>query len=235
MKSLCVIPARGGSKGILNKNLRKINGISLVGIAVKLAIESRTFDYVYVSTDSIEIAKEAKRYGAEVPFYRSINLSGDRVADIDVLVNAVSLLEDHFKINFSYVAMLQPTSPLRKISDVIECKRKLIRDSFDCVWTVSSVDLKYHPLKQLVDTNKGMQLFDVAGEDIIARQQLQPTYFRNGACYFFTRDQVLLNKSIYSKNMGYVLSDSEQISIDNMDDLQRARRRFKKMFPDRVL
>ena len=221
MNVLCVIPARGGSKGIPLKNLKKVNGISLLGRAIRCAKESPFVTNIVVSTDHPEILEEALVHGADVPFVRPVTLSGDRVGDMPVLRHALMESESFYKKEFDYVIMLQPTSPLRTPAIVNEVCRIAIDGNYDAVWSVSEVDLKYHPYKQLkVTDNHLLEYFDVNGVNIIARQQLTPTYYRNGAAYVFSRHSCFaFNHTLATKTSFYVVPE-HQISIDSIEDLK---------------
>jgi CMP-N,N'-diacetyllegionaminic acid synthase len=220
--NICIIPARGGSKGIKDKNLRRIKGKSLLRRAVEVSLESKIFDKILVSTDSCKIAEEARSAGAEVPFMRPDDLSGDSISDLDVLTSVVKEAEKYYSFQVKYIAMIQPTSPLRQSSHIIECYEKIRNDNLDAVWTVSPCDLKYHPLKQLKISSDRLELCEKRGKKIIARQELDHTYTRNGVCYFFTRRQIIDKKSIYAKRMGGIIIDTVQVSIDTIEDLKLA-------------
>ena len=91
--TICIIPARGGSKRIKNKNIKKINGVPIIGAVIKLAKQTKIFKRVIVSTDSEKISKIAKTYGAEVPFLRNKKLSNDYTPVYKVLVDTVKKLK----------------------------------------------------------------------------------------------------------------------------------------------
>jgi CMP-N,N'-diacetyllegionaminic acid synthase len=193
---LVVVPARGGSKGIKLKNLRKIGGISLVARVGMVVQELDMVDYAVVSTDHSEIAKVAKESGLEVPFFRPENLSGDRIGDVGVLTHALVECEKLNNQKYDIIVMLQPTSPLRTSEHVKNAIKALIVNKADAVWSVSETDSKGHPLKQLVFENNEIDYYDPKGANIIARQQLVPTYHKNGIVYVMTRECLLDKKSI---------------------------------------
>ena len=231
MNVLAIIPARGGSKGIKQKNLRKINGVSLVNHAVTCARTAANVTDILISTDCDKIINEVKKMGIHTPFKRPEALSGDRIADIEVLIHAVTEYEKFSRKTIDVIVMLQPTSPLRTPKMVDDCINKLLKDSLDSVWTASAVELKHHPLKQLI-VNQETQLcslYDAKGSNIIARQQLSETYIRNGACYVFTRDCILKEKTIYGKNMKLNVIEEFQVSIDTLQDLAAARRALRNL------
>ena len=216
---LAVIPARGGSKGIPLKNLMSIGGRSLIKRVGDVLLSLPEIDRAVVSTDHEEIAAHAIEAGIDVPFYRPKALSGDAVADWDVLVHALSESENIYQEKFDIVVMLQPTSPLRQARDVTEAISELVVGGYDSVWTVSEVDSKYHPLKQLTFENGQLQYYDDAGAKIIARQQLTRTLQRNGVAYAITRDCLLKHKSIKGLSTGAVVTTRPQVSIDSEFDL----------------
>lgn len=225
---LIVVPARGGSKGIKLKNLQKINGDSLIKITSDV-ISNLSFNYTaIVSTDHSEIAKEAKKYNLEVPFMRPKSISGDLISDWEVLYHSLTEMEIISKKKFDIVLMLQPTSPLRTESDIEECIDQLINGNFDAVWTVSKIDLKFHPKKILTIEDNRLSFYDNDAKNIIARQQLDDCYIRNGICYALTRDCILNHKNIYGEKLGYCITEKEIVNIDTIDDLIDAKDIFLK-------
>lgn len=223
---LAVIPARGGSKGIKNKNLRKINNKSLLAHTIILAKKIKIIDKIIVSSDSSKILEESEKLGLKTYFKRSKKLSGDKVGDLPVLIEAISKTEKKTYQEFDVIAMLQPTAPLRTIKDVKNAIVKCIDKNYDAVWTVSRIDKKFHPLKQLVLVNENLELNDKKGKKIIARQQLKNTYFRNGAAYVYKKKILTQKKNFYPNQMGYIISLTKQISIDTIKDLKLAKKYF---------
>ena len=153
-KILLIVLARGGSKGIKLKNLKKINGMSLVKHVGNFYKTLNFIDTAIVSTDHKLIAKEAIKSGFELPFYRPKKLSGDLVKDEDVLLDVLIKTEAMKKIKYDIIMSLPPTSPFRTINEVKKCLKLLIESKFDSVWTVSENDSKNHPYKQLVIDKK---------------------------------------------------------------------------------
>ena len=224
---LAIVPARGGSKGIKNKNLKKINKITLVGHTGLFLNKISYVDKKIVSTDSIKIKKEAIKYNLEVPFMRPKKLSGDRIGDIDVLKHALNSCEKFYKRKFDYVMMLQPTSPIRVTRFINKMIKKIINNNYNAIWSVSEIDLKYHPFKQLITTNDKLNYHDVRnGKKIVARQQLKTTYIRNGICYIFNRNLIKKNK-IIDNNTAFEIVDHDYVNIDILDDLAKAENLMK--------
>ena len=216
---LIVVPARGGSKGIPLKNLRKVNGVPLVAAVGKIIKSLSEIDQSVVSTDHEEIASVAEDAGIAAPFRRPKELSGDRISDIEVLTHALLEMELIDSVTYDIIVMLQPTSPLRKAKHVLDTIKMLVDGAWDAVWTVSETDSKSHPLKQLIVDKNSLNYYDISGGEIIARQQLEPVYHRNGIAYAITRECLLDKKSIKGDKTGALVIKGEYISIDTERDL----------------
>jgi CMP-N,N'-diacetyllegionaminic acid synthase len=221
-KILAVIPARGGSKGIKLKNLRKIKSESLIEITAKVVNNTKYIDEAIISSDNDEIIHEAKKFGLNCYFKRPNFLSGDRVADLNVLQHAVKTLEAKTKKFYDVILMLQPTSPMRTSKDINDVISNIIDKKFDTVWTISKVEHKFHPDKQLIIKNKNLEYYSVNGNKIIARQQLNESYIRNGLVYGYTRKSLLKDNLILGKNAGFVITNRYTVNIDTIDDLKEA-------------
>jgi len=221
---LAVVPARGGSKGVPQKNIHPLAGKPLIVHTAELIKCVPEIDRSVVSTDSPEVAEISERAGLRSLGLRPDDLSGDRVPDLPVLQHELRQAEKYDKCTYEVVLMLQPTSPLREVNDIHQCLEKLIAGKMDTVWTVSKVDLKFHPLKLLKLSGEKMELYDPAGKEIIARQQLHPLYYRNGICYAFSRACLLELESIYGKNAGAVILDRPVVNIDTLNDFKCAER-----------
>lgn len=218
---LAVVPARGGSKGVKLKNLYPLGGKPLLEYAADVIHASEYFDCAVVSTDHEQIAQVARENNLSV-IHRPEELSGDRIGDWDVLNHALLEAERVAGVLYDVIVMLQPTSPLRNSAHVCACIEKCVDENRDAVWTVSPTDLKYHPLKALVlDESGAMNLYDENGKQIIARQQLQPIYHRNGVAYALTRECILNQKTIMGANWGAVVIEEPQISIDTLEDFEK--------------
>ena len=219
---LAVVPARGGSKGIPLKNLRKLGGVPLAG-------ECKVIDRAVVSTDNEEIAHAAEGSGLLAPFRRPEKLSGDRIGDWEVLNHALKEMERIDYTTYDIVVMMQPTSPGRTKQHIEATLNKLVSGAFDAVWTVSETDSKQHPLKQLtIDEEGRLTYYDPRGADIIARQQLQPVYHRNGIAYAITRDCITRQKAIKGLKTGALVTEGDLPNIDTEIDLEWAEFRLNR-------
>ena len=139
-KVICIIPARGGSKGLKSKNIQKVNNKPLIYFPIMAALKSGVCDKVCVSTDSIKIAKIAKKYGAEVPFLREKNFSKDRTTTEATLQNALLSLEDHYDTKFDICVFLTCTNLFRKISWIQKAVNILKKDNkYDSAFSVNEM------------------------------------------------------------------------------------------------
>lgn len=216
---LAVVPARGGSKGVLLKNIHPLLGRPLLAYVGDVVREAGYFDRAIVSTDHPQIAEAARDAGMQVPFYRPESLSGDWIGDHDVLHHALTTIEQMDHKQYDIVVMLQPTCPLRTTTHVNTAIIKLIEEHWDAVWTVSMTDIKYHPLKQLALSSDGkLSHYSSQGSAIIARQQLDQVYHRNGAAYVFTRECILNEKTTLPTHSGAVILEDAMVSIDTLED-----------------
>ena len=219
---LCVVPARGGSKGIKLKNLRQICGFSLVEHVGHVLNSLPFIDRKMVSTDHEGIANHAEQVGIAAPFFRPHELSGDFVGDWDVLNHALSKVEKIDQVTYDIIVMLQPTSPLRKASHVKDAVELFFEGGYDAVWSVSLTDSKNHPMKQLLFDGDTLQYYASDGKHVKARQQLPPIYQRNGVVYVMSRDCILKHKNIQGERCGALVLRDDFVSIDTEFDIRLA-------------
>lgn len=214
-----MVPARGGSKGIPLKNLRPVLGVPMVALVGSVIADVPAIDRAVVSTDHDEIARVAETAGIAAPFRRPEALSGDRIGDWDVLVHALHEAERLDGVTYDIVVMLQPTSPLRTAAHVQATIAQLVEGEWDSVWTVSMTDSKAHPLKQLTVREGELGYYDQAGAGVVARQQLQPLYHRNGIAYAISRNCLLEQRTILGRRAGALVLDGYFVSVDTEWDL----------------
>lgn len=139
MKSIAIIPARSGSKGLKDKNIKLLNGKPMLAYTIEAAKQSGVFNCIHVSTDSQIYADIAATYGADQPFLRRKELAGDMVGSWDVLRWT---LEQYEKLGHSFdsVTLLQPTSPLRDAQDIVNCHQRMREKQADAVVSVCEMD-----------------------------------------------------------------------------------------------
>lgn len=226
IKVLGVILARGGSKGIPKKNIYPICGHPLIGYSITAALNSKYVSDLVVSTDSEEIAKVARIYGAITPFIRPDSLSGDIVPSVDALRHAATEVEKTLKGSYDYIIELPCVAPLRDCTHIDGALEKLHNTGCDSVISVVNTGEK-HPirLKKIVDG----QIVDFCKEYPepavgSRRQDLKPkSYVRNGAIYAMTRETLIDNCSRHGcDSRPYIMSTSKSINIDEPLDMKLA-------------
>ena len=228
-KILAIIPARGGSKGVHKKNIRKIIGVPLIAIADKCAKKVKEIDKVILSTDDETISKVGFKYGINIPFKRPKKISKDKSSDWEVMSHGLKKIEKIESKIYDIVLLLQPTAPLRKAKDLKKVIQLIVDNKFDAVWTVSETDLKYHPRKQLKINNGLISYIIKSGEKLPTRQELEPIYHVNGVAYALTRECVLKQKKRLGKKTGAYLINGPSLSIDTDKDFKIANKIFKKI------
>jgi len=227
-KILAVTLARGGSKGIKNKNLIKINGKPLIYYTIREAKKCKKFTNYIVSTDSFKIKKIAEKYKVQVPFIRPMNLSRDKSSSASALKHALLKCEKIFNIKYDYVVELMATNPLKSVKDINNIIRILFNNNADSVIAVNQL-FDHHParIKKII---KG-RLYDFAVKEKLEsrRQDLKPNaYIRSGSIYAMSRNFVINNKRYFSgKSFAYVLPIKRTINIDNENDLLIAKKKVK--------
>lgn len=219
---IALVPARGGSKGIKLKNLKKINGKSLVKIVSDFIDKCKFIDYKIISSDHKKIIDIGKKLNFLI-CERPKKLSGDRISDYKVIMNAIKILTNKFKLYPDYIIYLQPTSPIRREKDLREGISQIINKNYDAVWTISKIDKKFHPLKILDIKNNRIVTNSLNGNKIIARQMLDDKYIRNGIFYILNVKSLIKQKTMYMKKIFPFLIDYKFANIDTLSDLKMAR------------
>ena len=223
---LALVPARGGSKGIPDKNIRPLAGHSLLYYAAQAAAASGVVDRMLLSTDSTQIADEGRRAGLEVPFMRPAALGQDDTPMLPVIEHAVLELSDS-GWEPEIVVLLQPTSPLRTGTHVRDAVQALRQTGADSVVTV--VELPRHLSPDYVMKIDGGRLvpFLAEGARITRRQDTRPAFVRDGTAYVFWTKTLRHTRSIYGDRCHpLVVPPHESITIDTPDDWDAAERRL---------
>lgn len=220
-KFLAIIPARSGSKGIKDKNIKELNGKPMIAYTIEAAIKSYIFDDIVVSTDSEKYAQISRKYGARVPFLRPDNLATDDASSKDVIEHVLKRLLKEGK-KFDYFALLQPTSPLRNKNDIIEAVDLLFLKNANAVISVCETD--HSPLW----TNtlcENLQIDNFIKKEVRnSRRQDLPKYYRlNGAIYIAQTDYFLKYKDWFKeKSYAYIMPKERSIDVDNILDFRLA-------------
>jgi N-acylneuraminate cytidylyltransferase len=224
MANLAIIPARGGSKRIPRKNIKDFFGKPIIAYSIEAALKSELFDEVMVSTDDMEIAEIAIKYGAKVPFMRTKKNSDDFSTTMDVIKEVLDLYIIKFNKNFEYGCCIYPTAPLIKIEHLIKGYNKLSSSDFTSVF--SAVEFSY-PIW------RGLSV----GEDGIAKmiwpkylndrsQDLEKVYHDAGQWYWF-KSKELADSFFFGKSAIVKLDETEVQDIDNLTDWQIAEFKYK--------
>lgn len=218
---LAIIPARGGSKGIKNKNIVDLCGKPLISYTIEAAKKSKYIDKVIVSTDSDKIANVSEKFGAEVPFKRPEYLSTDTAKSIEVVLHSIEELKKNNN-TFDYCILLQPTQPLRKTFHTDEAIEKIIDSNKESLVSVCEVD--QHPiLMRKIDDNGTLQNL-IEGSSTIRRQDFEKVYFVNGAIYINKISEMLdINTSLNDNEIPYVMDRKYSVDIDEAADLELAK------------
>jgi N-acylneuraminate cytidylyltransferase/CMP-N,N'-diacetyllegionaminic acid synthase len=217
---LAVIPARGGSKGVIDKNIRPFAGKSLLQIAIECAGGAKMISETIVSTDSERIAEVARGAGGKVPFLRPSELSGDEVPIWEVSAHAGEWFAKTRGAPPDMVMALQPTSPLRR-PDHLDAAICLLADSdADAVMTVTEAE--HTPFKMRVIDDGQLRDF-MPGRTVGQRQDAMPVYRLNGVAYVTRWEALLATRSLWGhKTLPLVLPDDVASNIDTMLDFEIA-------------
>lgn len=219
---IAIIPARSGSKGVSDKNLQKIGGISLLGRAVACALECELFAKVFVSTDSERYIREAEKFGVKTPWLRPDELASDTALVADAIRHTIVSFAERGE-NFDSLCLLEPSSPLRDVDIVRQTVLAAEQKGFDAAFTVSKVPVSYHPLKQFELDSEGAAGFVLANASPnVNRQSLKPSYIRNGLAYAVAVDAFLSQNSIHGTRAKAIVVDEPVVSIDNIADFELA-------------
>lgn len=217
MKNLAVIPARSGSKGLKDKNIKLLNGKPLIGHTINAAAQSGCFDKIVVSTDSASYADIALDCGAEVPFLRSQELAGDKASSWAVVKEVIDYYASK-KVDFDSCMLLQPTSPLRTAEDIKNAYALMKERNANAV--ISVTETEHSPLWSNVLPEDGCLDAFIPEKYNIARQNL-PTYYRyNGAIYLVrnTLFDKLLDSNSWKKTFAYIMPKERSVDIDDAFD-----------------
>ena len=218
---LCTICARGGSKGVKNKNIKELNGKPLIAYTIEQAKDSNLFEHIVISTDSDDIANIAKIYGAEVFFKRSSEMATDTAGKLDVIRDAFKRSEEYYNRTFDYLIDLDATAPLRSVEDIIDSFNQFKENSNDNL--ITAMPSRRSPYFNLVeqDENGKVYLSKKLDNKIIRRQDAPKSYDMNASIYIWKRDIILNENSIFLEKTGlYVMPEERSIDIDTEFDFK---------------
>ncbi|WP_303189043.1 acylneuraminate cytidylyltransferase family protein [Fusobacterium ulcerans] len=217
-KILAIIPARSGSKGLKDKNIKMMNGKPLIAYTIEAAQNSKIFEDIIISTDSEKYAEIAKKYGGSVPYLRDKKLANDNAKSSDVILDILNRVEKKYD---SFI-MLQPTSPLRTEKNIIEAYKMYLEKKANSV--VSVCEMEHSPLwANILNEERRMDSF-LKGIDVNKNRQELETYYRiNGALYIANVEYFKKYQDFYYKDSyAYIMEKENSIDIDDELDFKIA-------------
>jgi CMP-N,N'-diacetyllegionaminic acid synthase len=221
---LAIVPARGGSKGVPDKNLRVLAGRTLLDRTADAARRSGVIDRIILSTDSDAIAAAGKAAGLEVPFKRPSTIAQDDTPMLPVVSHAVDELSQR-GWDADVIVLLQPTSPLRKPEQIRDAVALLRSSGADSVVTVVEIPKHHSPDYVMRIDDDVLRPFLPEGARVTRRQDARPAYSRDGTVYAFRRSTLERFGNIYGENCRpLVIDPRDSLSIDSPADWEAAER-----------
>jgi CMP-N-acetylneuraminic acid synthetase len=228
---LCLIPARSGSKELLNKNIKILNGKPLIAHSIEHAKETTYYKNnqmrIVVTTDSEKYANIAKEYGAEIPVLRPIEISQDLSTDFEFMKHMIDYLKEKENYNPDIILQLRPTQPIRRIEDINKCLDLFIENynDYDSLRTVTPFDKSPFKMYEVKD-NVLVPLFTklkINEENIIepynqCRQLLPQTYLHNGYVDILKPKLLEEGKISGDRIYPYIMNKKDIIDIDTIED-----------------
>tara|TARA_B100000900_G_C20592930_1_gene722270 strand:- start:773 stop:1462 length:690 start_codon:yes stop_codon:yes gene_type:complete len=228
LKKIAIIPARGGSKRIPNKNLKAFFGKPVIAYSIAAAFKSGLFDEVMVSTDCAAIAKVALKYGAQVPYLRSAKNSNDIATTVDVLLEVLNYYKNN-KYEFEFASCIYACAPFINSKVLHDSYKLLLKENCDCVFPVLAYS---HPVQRALKVSKSMKL--VPFDDLSSNkrtQDLVKVFHDAGMFYTFDVNKLLVNKSLRTKNtFGIEINELQAHDIDSENDWILAEMKYKLFF-----
>lgn len=228
MGNIAIIPARGGSKRIPRKNIKDFLGKPIIAYSIEAAIASNLFDEIMVSTDDIEIAEIAIKYGAKVPFMRSQINSDDYAGTAEVLLEVI---EAYSKKNmlFEYVCCIYPTAPLISVNSIIDGFDLLIVNKYNSVFPVCAFG---YPILRGLERDGSGKTKMIWPEHLSKRSQdLAPAYHDAGQFYWVGADSLLSEKKLFTSNSATIVLDQSVVQdIDNETDWKMAGLKYNLLY-----
>ena len=218
MNNIAIIPARGGSKGIKHKNLKKVGNKSLIQRAVLSATPSME---TIISTDNIEIAKEAVKFGAKLLSLRPAYLSSDSAKTIDVLIYTAKEYESKFKKKLDNIFLIEPTSPFRNFIHVKKTLDLILNNEYKSVISICNLERK--PENIFVKNSTLTRYIKSPIETYEMRQSMNHLCRLNSAIYAINRESLISKEVLIDTPTGYIeMTNMESINIDTELDLKFA-------------
>ncbi len=205
---------RGGSKGVMNKNSRKLHGKPLMSYTIDQALNSGLFSHLVVSTDSKEIADIAETLGAEILFLRPAELATDNAPKIPVIRHALLEVEKHYGQQYEVLMDLDATSPLRKSEDIIKAYEQFVNDEAEILITGNPA--RKNPYFNMVENVDGqIQIVKELEQPFLRRQDAPKVFEMNASIYIWSRKALLEYDTLFTnKTSLYIMPEERSIDID---------------------
>lgn len=221
MNILGIIPARGGSKGVYRKNIKKLNDKPLIGYTIEAAKKSKYIDRLVISTDDNEIAEISKEFGAEIPCLRPDSLSGDVSPTVDCVIHMLNYLKESEGYTPTHIMLLQCTSPLRSYKHINEAVEQFRHSSKKAL--ISVCESEVNPYWTNIFEGDSLKPFMKDGYKITRRQDLPSVYRVNGAIYLIETEMFLKEKTFQASSLtGYIMDSYSSVDIDTELDFKIA-------------
>lgn len=217
--NIAIIPARGGSKRIPRKNIKKFSGKPMLVWSILAAQKTNIFDRIIVSTDDLEIKDIAEKYGAEVPFIRPEELSNDFVGTLPVIEHAINKIDGGVYKN-EWFCCIYPCAPLIFYEDLKNSLQSIKRSKADFIYPIAEF---FTPPQWAVRLKKNNRLeYLDPGKELMRSQDLEKLYFDAGQFYWGKGRAWIDQKEMHSSGIGYLIQNSRAVDIDTLDDWNRA-------------
>jgi len=229
MKILTIIPARSGSKGVINKNIRLLNNKPLLAWSIEKAKQTKHYKNgnmkIIVSTDNEEYKQIALQWGAEVPFLRPKEISQDLSSDYEFINHSINWFKENQKYTPDVILHLRPTQPYRKVEDIDKCLKIFIENDYDSLRSVVPFEKSPYKMYTIKDKNLEPLFKTINGINEPfnqCRQKLPQTYLHNGYIDIYKtsviKNGILSGEKIYP----YIMSKKDTIYIDTEEDWKKA-------------
>ena len=220
MKNIAIIPARSGSKGLKDKNIKLLNSKPLMAYTIEAALKSEQFDDVMVSTDSEKYAEIAKSFGAKVPFLRSAETSTDKASSWDTVAEVLGRYAENGQ-TFETLCLLQPTSPFRTAEDIKKAYKLYTSKANFAVLSVCEAE---HSPLWCGHLPESGEFLNFINQDAMKQRQAGGKFYRlNGAIYIVNCEKFKTDRYFYqSGSFAYIMPQERSIDIDTALDFRMA-------------
>ena len=232
---VCVISARGGSKGLPNKNIKNLLGKPMIAWSIEQALSCSYIKKVIVSTDSEEIASQAVKYGAEVPFFRPKELSSNHAGKWIVWKHALENIEKIYQEEVSIYVDLDCTSPLRDVEDIYRAIDQYKSSKVDAVFTIC--EARKNPYFNMVEELDGnLVISKKLAKEIIRRQDAPKVFETVASIYVLSPNYLRIGNGLLSGNTeGYLIDHEKSIDVDDKFDFEMVEFLMKRKYKNRKI